>query len=111
MIFDTGLYAVDEAGSNLSMATITCGWQHVFGAGKRTAPFADASLGVYHESSAAQSSTEATCGAGIGLRRAVAEDHGDLRCEIRVDYLRAEPNMLRPALTTCGLRLGFDLWI
>ena len=85
--------------------------QHTFSAARTNAAFANAGIGMFREGGAARSSLAASYGAGVGMRHRVHEDHGAIRAEVRGDYLNRSAEFGRPALTTIGLRLGFDLWL
>jgi hypothetical protein len=45
------------------------------------------------------------------MRHAVHDGHGALRVEGRFEYLQSADKIGRPAFTTLGLRMGFDLWM
>jgi len=108
---DSGLFLIDEAGSTLSLIAAAAGYQHTFAASWRNAPFAAARIGLFHEGGERRASTVRSYGAGVGLRHLVREGHGALRAELHVDHLVSDSEIGRPALTTLGLRLGFDLWL
>ena len=108
---DSGVMVIDEAGSTLSLVVAQVSYQHVFAAAHPTAPMANVGLGFYREGGAAQASTSTSFGAGIGVRHRIHDGHGDVRAELRADYLRDDETFSRPALTSVGLRLGFDLWL
>jgi hypothetical protein len=107
---DSGFFWLDQAGSRYSLLNASTSYQRSFGSGTTT-PIANVGLGLLSEGSAGQSSISGLIGAGIGLRHAVRERHGAVRGEARVDWLLRDATTGRPALTTIGLRLGFDLWL
>jgi len=111
MLLDSGLFFLDQAGSTLSLFTLTGSYQHTFSSKSRTAAFANLGAGVYREGGAAQSSTTSTFGGGVGVRRVVGDRNGAVRAELRVDRLHSDNTFGRPALNFVGLRLGFDLWL
>ena len=108
---DSGLFLLDEAGSTLSLLVGTASYQHVVRPEWLWSPFANLGLGFYREYAATRTHTSLSYGAGIGVRHAVRDSHGVLRAEVRYDGLRRDRGSGRPALTTVGLRLGFDLWL
>jgi hypothetical protein len=111
LLFDSGLFMLDEAGSTLSLLATSLSYQHAFGARNSTSPIANLGVGLYREGGSATSSNSRSFGAGVGVRHVIHEDHGALRGEFRVDYLQRNATFSRPALVTLGLRLGFDLWL
>lgn len=108
---DAGALVIGEEGSTVSVIEGLFGYQHAFGRSPRSNPFANASLGFLHEGSALDSGGSTAWGAGVGWRRLLRDQRGDLRAEIRYDYLKGGGPFGRPNLTTVGLRLGFDLWL
>ncbi|TMQ70009.1 MAG: hypothetical protein E6K81_13600 [Candidatus Eisenbacteria bacterium] len=111
VLLDSGCFFLDEAGSTLNLFVSTLSFQHTFLAGAATAAFANAGAGIFREGGAARSSTTATFGGGIGVRRIVGEKKGAVRAELRVDRLHSDNVVGRPALNVVGLRFGFDLWL
>jgi len=111
LTLDSGLFAIDEAGSSLTLFSAFAAWQHAFRAANANAPFANIGMGLYREGGAAYAATAASYGAGIGMRHRIHDGRGDVRAEVRVDHLRGVKRLDRPELTSIGLRLGFDLWI
>ena len=107
---DSGLFWLDQAGSTYSLLDVSVGYQQCFGAGK-TVPFANLGLGLLSEAGAGVNSVSGSFGVGGGLRHVVRAGRGALRAEGRVDWLLRDATTGRPALTTVGLRLGFDLWL
>lgn len=107
---DSGFFWLDQAGSRYSLLNISTSYQRCFGAGATT-PFANLGLGVLSEGSAGRSSISGSFGGGIGARHVIRERRGALRAEARVDWHLHDTTTGRPALTTIGLRLGFDLWL
>ena len=89
----------------------TASFQHTFFARASNAAFANAGAGIYHEGGVAQSTTTAMYGGGIGMRHMVGQQKGAVRVELRLDRLRSNDDLGRPALNVLGLRLGFDLWL
>lgn len=111
LLVDTGLFFIDQAGSTLSLFTLTTSYQHTFSPRSGTAVFANLGGGLFREGGAAVSSTSSTFGAGLGVRHVVGDSHGAIRAELRVDRLHSADAFGRPALNLVGLRLGFDLWL
>jgi len=111
LLIDSGLFALDQAGSTLSLFTATASYQHSFRAGSRTAPIVNAGAGLYREGGAVLSSTSSTFGVGAGIRHVVGDRKGTLRAEFRYDRLHSDNALGRPALNFVSLRLGFDLWL
>lgn len=108
---DAGVFLINEAGTVLSLLTAVVGYQHTFLADRRLAPFANVGVGLLREDGSLRASTRASMGGGVGIRHRVGDDNGALRAEIRADHLGGDGITGRPALTTLGLRLGFDLWL
>jgi hypothetical protein len=108
---DSGLFLLDEAGSTISQFVGEASYQHVLRPDWFWAPFGNLGLGFYREYAATRTHASTSYGAGIGVRHALRDSHGVLRAEIRYDYLLDDSDSGRPALTTVGLRLGFDLWL
>lgn len=111
VIVDTGMLLIDEAGSVLTLFALSGGYQYTFRAGQRYSPYANASVGLFREGGAGRAGSSTSWGGGIGLRHVVRDRHGALRIEGRVDRVAGSHDFGRPALTTLGLRLGFDLWL
>ena len=108
---DAGALVIGEEGSTVSLILGSLGYQHAFGRSPTSNPFANVGLGMLREGSALGAGTNLTWGAGIGWRRVLRDQRGDLRAEVRYDYLEAGSPFRRPNLATLGLRLGFDLWL
>jgi hypothetical protein len=108
---DGGALVIGEEGSTVSLVVGSLGYQHAFGSSKVSNAFANVGLGFLREGSALGAGANATYGTGIGWRRVLRDGRGDLRAELRYDYLRGGGPFGRPNLTTIGLRLGFDLWL
>jgi hypothetical protein len=111
LLGDTGFLLLDEGGSTLSLLATAFSLQHAWRGSWRNSPFLNVGIGFLRETSEVRSSVSTTYGAGFGLRHRVREDHGALRVEARVDHVPRDEELGRPALTTVGLRLGFDLWL
>lgn len=108
---DGGALVIGEEGSTVSLVVGSLGYQYAFGRSPTSNPFANLGFGFLREGSALQAGTNATFGAGIGWRWVLREQRGDLRAELRSDFLKGGGPFGRPDLTTVGLRLGFDLWL
>ena len=111
VILDGGALVIGEEGSTVSLIVGALGYQHAFGRSPTSTPFANVALGFLREGSALEAGTNVTFGAGAGWRRVLREERGDLRAEIRYDYLKGGGPFGRPDLTTVGLKFGFDLWL
>lgn len=110
VLFDTGLLVIDEGGSTFSQFIANIAYQRAFRASQATSPIATLGIGIQREGGASESSISPMVGAGLGLRHVIHEDHGAVRAEFRVDYLASDDTFSRPALTSIGVRLGFDVW-
>ena len=108
---DAGALVIGEEGSTVSLIQGLFGYQHAFGRSTTSNPFANVGLGFLREGSALDSGLNTTWGAGLGWRRVLRDQRGDLRAELRYDYLMGGGPFGRPNLTTFGVRLGFDLWL
>ena len=108
---DGGALVIGEEGSTVSLIVGSLGYQHAFGRSPTSTPFANVGLGFLREGSALKAGTNATFGAGVGWRRVLRQERGDIRAEIRYDYLKGGGPFGRPDLTTVALKLGFDLWL
>jgi hypothetical protein len=111
VLLDGGALVIGEEGSTVSLIVGSLAYQHAFGRSPTSNPYANLGLGFLREGSALAAGSNATFGAGVGWRRVLREERGDLRAEIRYDYLKSGGPFDRPNLTTVGLRLGFDLWL
>lgn len=111
LLVDSGLFLLDQAGSTLSLFTGTASYQHTFSSAARIAAFANLGAGIFREGGAARGTAKATFGGGAGVRRIVGDGKGIVRAELRGDHLQSDGAFGRPALTSIGLRLGFDLWL
>jgi len=108
---DGGALVIGEEGSTVSLIVGSLGYQHAFGHSQTSNPFANLAIGFLREGNALAAGSNATYGAGLGWRRVLRDQRGDLRAEIRYDFLAGGGPFGRPNLTTVGLRLGFDLWL
>ena len=108
---DAGALVIGEEGSTVSLILGTIGYQYAFGRSATSNPIANVGLGFLREGSALAAGTNPTLGVGVGWRRVLRDQRGDLRVELRYDYLNGGGPFARPNLTTIGLRLGFDLWL
>ena len=108
---DAGALVIGEEGSTVSLIVATLGYQHAFGRSETSNPIASLGFGFLREGSALQAGSNATFGAGVGWRRVLRDQRGDLRAELRYDFLKGGGPFGRPDLTGIGLRLGFDLWL
>ena len=106
-----GLLVIDEAGTVVTIAVASLGYQHVFMQHAVSSPFASAWVGMVGEGGEGQYGNSISYGAGLGWRRVIRDEHGALRIEARYDYLRSGGAFERPKLSMLGLRLGFDLWL
>lgn len=107
---DVGFFWLDQAGASYSLLDLSTSYQRCLSGGS-TAPFANLGLGLLSEGSAGRSSASGLFGLGVGVRHVIRERRGAVRAEGRVDWLLRDKTTDRPALTTIGLRLGFDLWL
>jgi len=108
---DAGALVIGEEGSTVSLVVGSLGYQYAFGRSPLSNPFANVGIGFLREGNALAAGSNATWGAGVGWRRVLRDQRGDLRAEIRYDYLKGGGPFGRPNLTTVGVRLGFDLWL
>jgi hypothetical protein len=108
---DGGALVIGEQGSTVSLILGSLGYQHAFGKSSTSNPIANLSLGFLREGSALAAGTNGTWGAGAGWRRVLRDQRGDLRAEVRYDYVKGGGPFGRASLNTLALRLGFDLWL
>jgi len=109
--FEGGMLMIDEAGSLVTIAIGSFGYQHVFMREAAWNPLANVWAGFVNEGGEERSGISPSLGAGLGVRHVVHEDRGALRFEVRYDYLKAGGPFERPKLATVGFRFGFDLWL
>jgi len=116
--FDAGLNLATASGFRSTSLGVTGNWQLNLATGPGVQPFVDAGLGFLYASRevarVTASATSATFGAGVGLRHTLPGGHGDIRGELRWDYVTKGEDgdvVLTPAGAAIGLKLGFDLWI
>jgi len=111
LFLDSGMFLLDEAGSSLSLFVSSLGYQRAFRFHRSIAAIANATCGLYREGGGPTTSTALNYGAGFGIRYGIHDGHGVLRAELRADHLEQDESVSRPALTSIGLRFGFDLWL
>jgi len=110
VLLDVGGLAIDQPGSNLSLAIATLGYQHAFGTAHSFSPIVDAETGAVREDDA-QVSWAPLFGLGAGVRHLIRDDHGAVRIEARWDLVETDHTTGRPRLDSFGIRAGFDLWL
>lgn len=111
VILDGGALVIGEQGSTVSLIVGSLGYQHAFGRSETSNPIANVGLGFLREGSALATGANWTWGTGAGWRRVLRDQRGDLRAEVRYDYVHGGGPFGRPNLNTFGLKLGFDLWL
>ncbi len=116
--FDAGLNLATASGFRSNSLGVTGNWQFNLSTGPGTQPFVNAGLGFLYASRevshVSASATSATFGAGVGLRRMLPGGHGDVRGELRWDYVTKGEDgdvVLTPEGAAFGIKVGFDLWV
>lgn len=115
---DAGLTLATASGFSSTSLGLTGNYQLNLTSGPGTRPFVDGGLGFLYASreiaSETASATSATFGLGVGLRHVFPGRQGDLRGELRWDYVTKGEDgdvVLTPAGAGVGIKLGFDLWL
>lgn len=118
VFFDTGLNVATASGFRSTSLGVTGNYQLNLGTGEGISPYVNGGLGFLYAShqvgDARAGATSATFGAGVGLRRMLPGGAGDLRGELRWDYVTKGEDggvVLTPSGSGFGVRLGFDLWM
>ncbi len=107
---NTGLIYTSHSGHNTHMIEATLNYQYNLTPQEATSAYLTAGGGLFTVGGTGEnSSTSGLVGGGLGVRFRVAEGHGSLRAEARVDRL-GESDSVHEG-TMLGLRLGFDLWL
>src|SRR5262245_4385383 len=102
--FDTGLMVV----SSSNVWALTANYQRNL-TRSATAPYLTVGAGFRTYSDGYGQETGPLVGGGLGVIHRVADDHGTLRLELRLDVLD-EPG-LSSALESFGVKAGFDVWV
>jgi hypothetical protein len=108
-----GLQTLSGDGFSASGFQLAGNFQQAFSS-DATAPFVDAGLGLVHQNSDGDSGTSVTLGAGFGVRNRIADGHGMVRGEVRLDYITESSSggvIIIPSGTIIQIKLGFDLWM
>lgn len=102
--FDAGLVMVEDA----SLWAVTANYQRNF-LRSPTSPYVTLGGGFHAYSFGGTLEANPLFGGGLGVTHRLANGHGELRAEFRVDALRAPQS--GNTLTSVGLKTGFDLWL
>jgi hypothetical protein len=103
--FDTGFVVLESS----SLWSLTLNYQRNL-AHSATAPYLTVGGGFRTESTdGGGGDTGTLLGGGFGVIHRLADDHGTLRLELRLDVLN-DPN-LSSTLKSFGVKAGFDVWV
>ena len=105
--FDAGLASLSGSGETISAYQLGANGQLNFSS-EGTSPYVTGGLGLIGVSFLGENFTNTVVGGGFGVFNKVAEGHGRLRAEMRLDYVIENTQGLDSA-TVIGLKLGFDL--
>ncbi len=110
LYLNTGLIYTSRSGHNTHFLEATVNYQYNLTPQEPTSAYLTAGGGLFTVGGSNESaSTSGVFGGGIGVQFRVAEGHGSLRAEGRLDRL-GESDSVHEG-TMFGLRLGFDLWL
>ena len=104
--FDTGFVVLESS----SLWSLTANYQRNL-MHSTTAPYLTVGGGFRTESTDfGGSDTGTLVGGGFGVIHRLADDHGTLRLELRLDVLN-DPNITSSHLESIGVKAGFDVWV
>ena len=117
LYFDTG-FSVLSGNGGFHTIVVTANYQRTLSDEKLSSPYVTAGIGAISAGAdlgiGSTSAVSAVFGAGLGLRAKLANGHGALRVEARVDHISAGKDrgteVISPA-TLFGLKGGFDIWL
>jgi hypothetical protein len=104
---DAGLGLLSGSGETLSTYQFGANGQLNFSAGS-TSPYVTGGVGLLGISFVGENFTNTVAGGGFGVYNKIAEGHGRLRAEARLDYVFENTQGI-DAATVFGIKLGFDL--
>jgi hypothetical protein len=99
------------AGFSENQLELTANFQENF-TGDNATPFVNAGVGLFHVGDSSESSTSVLFGAGFGVRKRIADDHGLVRGELHIGYVTEGDSGGSPFIdggTLIEIKLGFDL--
>ena len=106
--FDAGLGSLSGSGETLSAYQLGANGQLNFSSAGSTSPYVTGGMGLLGVSFLGENFTNTVVGGGFGVSNKIAEGHGRLRAEVRLDYVFENTQGL-DAATVFGIKLGFDL--
>ncbi len=110
LYLNTGLIYTSRSGHNSHFLEATVNYQYNLTPQEATSAYLTAGGGLLTVGGSNETaSTSGIFGGGLGVRFRVAEGHGSLRAEARLDRF-GESDSIHEG-TMFGLRLGFDLWL
>ena len=107
--FDVGLNTLAVSGETISAFQVSANYQHDFSATGSSSYFT-VGAGILGQSYESQTHSNLIVGGGLGVRNRVADGHGALRAEMRLDYITEDTRGFVGGLLF-GIKFGFDLWM
>jgi len=110
---DTGVSWLSGDGFTFTSIQLMGGYQHCFSAGPE-APYVNIGVGMLHIGGDDDSINAMVVGGGFGVRHVLANGHGAVRGEFRLDHQfegKRDGAVVLDAINAYGVKFGFDLYL
>jgi len=104
IFMDVGATVLKSSYEVYRSVTVTGNYQHSLKQEGSVTQYVTLGGGLTTQGVSARTDTRAVYGGGLGIRQTVADDHGSVRVELRVERIA-------DAMTLAGVKFGFDLWL